>query len=271
MELGSRHRAAGPAPEFDMSAKPGSPLALALALWTWLELLVLSLCCFLLLIPLALLTWPFDRNRLITGSLYRKTAVIVTRMTPLWDFQVVGPLPARMPGRTVVVSNHCSQADPFLISGVPWEMKWLGKASLFRVPIMGWSMWLAGDIPVVRGEKASARGAMARCAEYLKRGMPVMIFPEGTRSLTDDIGPFKDGAFQLAITTGADILPLAVHGTASALPVHDWRFARARARVAIGDPISTIGMTLEDIPHLKQIVREEIEALRAKIRPLTAM
>ena len=72
-------------------------------------------------------------------------------------------------------------------------------------------------------------------------------------------------------TTGADILPLAVHGTASALPVHDWRFGRARARVAIGDPISTAGMSLEDIPHLKQLVREEIEALRARPRPLTAM
>ncbi|MBA3548383.1 MAG: 1-acyl-sn-glycerol-3-phosphate acyltransferase [Nannocystis sp.] len=253
-----------------MSAKPGSPLALALAIWTWFELCVLSLACFFLQLVLAPLTWPFDRNRVITGSLYRRTAVIVSRLTPLWDFKVVGSLPARM-GRTVVVSNHCSQADPFLISGVPWEMKWLGKASLFRVPVMGWSMWLAGDIPVVRGEKASARSAMARCARYLERGMPVMIFPEGTRSLTDEIGPFKDGAFQLAITTGADILPLAVHGTASALPVHDWRFARARARVAIGDPISTAGMSLEDIPHLKQIVREEIEALRAKLRPLTTM
>jgi len=254
-----------------MSAKPGSPLALALAIWTWFELCFFSLLCFFVLVPLALLTWPFDRNRLITGTFYRKTAVLISRLTPLWDFQVVGPLPARMPGRTVVVSNHCSQADPFLISALPWEMKWLGKASLFRVPIMGWSMLLAGDIPVERGQKASAKGAMARCAAYLARGMPVMIFPEGTRSLTDEIGPFKDGAFQLAITTGADILPLAVHGTASALPVHDWRFARARARVAIGDPISTAGMSLEDIPHLKQLVREEIEALRARIRPLTAM
>ena len=254
-----------------MSAKPGSPLALALAIWTWFELCLFSLLCFLVLVPLALLTWPFDRNRVITGSLYRRTAVLISRMTPLWDFQVVGPAPARKPGCTVVVSNHCSQADPFLISGVPWEMKWLGKAALFRVPIMGWSMSLAGDIPVERGQKASAMDAMARCAQYLKRGMPVMIFPEGTRSLTEEMGPFKDGAFQLAITTGADILPLAVHGTASALPVHDWRFGRARARVAIGDPISTAGMSLEDIPHLKQLVREEIEALRARLRPLTAM
>ena len=251
-----------------MSRNSG-PLALALAIWTWLVLGVCSLCCFLLQLVLAPLTWPFDRNRVITGRLYRITGASVARLTPLWDFQVAGRLPARKPGRTVVVSNHCSQADPFLISHLPWEMKWLGKASLFRVPILGWSMWLAGDIPVVRGEKQSAKGAMARCARYLERGMPVMIFPEGTRSLTDELGPFKDGAFHLAISTGADILPLAVHGTASALPVHDWRFARARARVIVGAPISTAGMSLEDIPHLKEIVRAEIEALRASIRPLT--
>jgi 1-acyl-sn-glycerol-3-phosphate acyltransferase len=251
-----------------MSSKPG-PTALLLALWTWLVLAVCSLACFCLQVVLAPLTWPFDRNRVITGRLYRLTAIAVASLTPLWDFQIAGRLPARRPGRTVVVSNHCSQTDPFLISHLPWEMKWLGKASLFRIPILGWSMWLAGDVPVVRGEKQSAKGAMARCARYLERGMPVMIFPEGTRSLTDELGPFKDGAFHLAISSGADILPLAVHGTASALPVHDWRFGRARARVIVGDPISTAGMTLEDIPHLKQIVRAEIEALRASIRPLT--
>ena len=250
-----------------MSKKPGT-FALLLAVWTWLVLGLCSLGCFTVQLVLVPLTWPFDRNRLVTGYLYRFTGVLVSRLTPLWDFDIVRPLPARRPGRTVVVSNHCSQADPFLISRVPWEMKWLGKASLFRVPIVGWSMWLAGDIPVVRGERRSAKGAMAKCRRYLERDMPVMIFPEGTRSLTEELGPFKDGAFQLAIETGADILPLAVHGTANALPVHDWRFGRARARVIVGDPISTAGMSLEDIPHLKEIVRAEIEALRATLRPL---
>ncbi len=252
-----------------MSKKPGTALDLALALWTWLVLALCSLGCFFVQLLLAPLTWPFDRNRVVTGRLYRLAGVTVARLTPLWDFQIAGRLPQRRPGRTVVVSNHCSQADPFLISHLPWEMKWLGKASLFRIPVLGWSMWLAGDVPVVRGEKTSARGAMARCARYLERGMPVMIFPEGTRSLTDELGPFKDGAFHLAISSGADILPLAVHGTASALPVHDWRFGRSRARVIVGDPISTAGMSLEDIPHLRDLVRAEIEALRAQIRPLT--
>lgn len=92
---------------------------------------LLSLACFLVLIPLALLTWPFDRNRVLTGSLYRKTAVIVSRMTPLWDFQVVGPAPVRKPGCTVVVSNHVSQTDPFLIPGVPWRLSGSARPRCF--------------------------------------------------------------------------------------------------------------------------------------------
>jgi 1-acyl-sn-glycerol-3-phosphate acyltransferase len=246
---------------------PARPAPLPLVLWTWFALILCATSAFFLQLALVPLTWWWDRNRRITGRIYRLAAICTARLTPLWDFRVLGELPIRRPGRTVVVGNHCSQTDPFLISHLPWEMKWLGKASLFRVPVLGWAMWLAGDVPVVRGEKTSARSAMARCRRYLERGMPVMIFPEGTRSLTDELGPFKDGAFQLAIESGADILPIAVYGTATALPVHDWRFGRARAFVKVGDPISTAGMGLEDVQHLKQIVRAEIEALRASIRP----
>ena len=103
-----------------MSAKPGG-LDLALALWTYLVLGLCSLGCFCLQLVLVPLTWPFDRNRRITGRLYRDTAVLVARLTPLWDFGIAGPLPQPWPRRTVVVSNHCSQADPFLISHLPWR------------------------------------------------------------------------------------------------------------------------------------------------------
>lgn len=240
-----------------------------LVLWTWFALIFCSTVAFVVQVALVPLTWWWDRNHAITGRVYRIAAICTAKLTPLWDFGVYGELPARWPTRTVVVGNHCSQTDPFLISHLPWEMKWLAKASLFRVPVMGWALTLAGDIPVVRGERTSAKSAMARCRRYLDRGMPVMIFPEGTRSLSDELGPFKDGAFQLAIEAGADILPLAVHGTATALPVHDWKFGRARARVIVGTPISTAGMTLDDVQHLKQIVRAEIEVLRARVRPHT--
>jgi 1-acyl-sn-glycerol-3-phosphate acyltransferase len=249
-----------------MNTRAASPI---LSVWTYFLIVAFSFFGMCLQAVLAPLTWPFDRGRLVTGRIYRLCAVGVTKLNPLWDFRVVKPLPPYRPRRTVVVSNHCSQTDPFLISHLPWEMKWLGKASLFKVPVMGWCMWLAGDIPVVRGNSRSAKAAMARCKKYVEGGTPVMIFPEGTRSLDGDLGPFKDGAFLLAIETGADILPLAVAGTSAAMPKHNWRFGQARAHVAVGTPISTAGLTQDDIPALKEQVRAEILALRAQIAPLS--
>lgn len=242
-----------------------------LSIWTWLEIALMSLVGFCIQLVLAVFTWPFDRRRVITGRCLRLVAVVSSKLTPYWRFGVHGPLPRPRPSRTVVVSNHESNADPFLISHLPWEMKWLGKASLFKIPVVGWSMWLAGDIPVTRGDQESAKGAMTRCARWLEKGMPVMIFPEGTRSKTEELLPFKDGAFRLAIELGADVLPLAVSGTRRALPKHSWRFARARGLVTVGTPISTQGMTQSDVERLKAMAREQILALRASLIPLTSV
>jgi 1-acyl-sn-glycerol-3-phosphate acyltransferase len=240
-----------------------------LSMYAWLETGLVALTGFCIQAPLVV-TWPFDRRKVITGRAFRLIGVTAAKLNPFWKFGIHGK-PVRPSGRTVVVSNHESNADPFLISFLPWEMKWLGKASLFKIPVVGWSMWLAGDIPVRRGEKDSAQEAMATCARWLDKGMPVMIFPEGTRSKTEDLLPFKDGAFRLAIESGADVLPMAVSGTRRALPKHSWRFATSRALVTVGTPISTQGMTLADVERLKDMAREQILALRASMRPLTGV
>jgi 1-acyl-sn-glycerol-3-phosphate acyltransferase len=237
-----------------------------LSIWTWTEIGVVALLGFLLQVPVFLVTWPFDRRRVVAGRVFRGVGVVASRLTPFWHFGVEGPVPRTVAGRTVVVSNHESQVDPFLISYLPWEMKWLGKASLFRIPVVGWMMRIAGDVPVHRGDSASGKGAMAVCARWLARGVPVMIFPEGTRSLDGSLLPFKDGAFRLAIETGADMLPIAVRGTHDALPKYSWRFHRAEARVTVGTPLSTRGLTLADLETLKASARREIEALRDRLR-----
>jgi 1-acyl-sn-glycerol-3-phosphate acyltransferase len=142
-------------------------------------------------------------------------------------------------------------------------MKWLSKAELFRIPIMGWMMWLVGDIPVWRGFGPSAVEAINRCRAVLRKRVSVMIFPEGTRSRTAELLPFKDGAFRLAIEAGVPILPLALYGTRTALPKHDWRFGRSVAEVRVLEPIETAGLTLADVPHLKARVRQLIVEERA--------
>jgi 1-acyl-sn-glycerol-3-phosphate acyltransferase len=241
-----------------------------LSFWTWFEIALCALVGFLTQLVLAPFTLPFDRRRIIIGRCFRLAGVAAARLTPFWRFGVYGDVPRRIEGRTVFVSNHESQADPFLISFLPWEMKWLGKASLFRIPIAGWSMALAGDIPIQRGAGRSAKDAMDRCKQWLERGVPVIFFPEGTRSPDGKMGAFKDGAFKLALDSGAQIIPIAVCGTRKALPKHSWKFGFTRALVAVGTPIPTTGRNASDLEAIKAEARAQIEALRARMLPLTS-
>ena len=149
-------------------------------------------------------------------------------------------------------------------------MKWLSKASLFRIPVVGWMLTLAGDIPIHRGRGGSAKEAMDGCTRWLDRGVPVVIFPEGTRSPDGTMGPFKDGAFRLALDSGAQIVPIAVCGTRKALPKHSWIFGFTRALVAVGTPIPTAGRSVSELPAIKAEARAQIEAMRARMLPLTS-
>jgi 1-acyl-sn-glycerol-3-phosphate acyltransferase len=227
------------------------------SLWTWFVLVL----CVLLWLPLMLLVricTLSDRGRYWVGYLFRQIGVITARLTPYWKFSYRGVMPAEPRNPYVVVSNHESFTDILLISHLPWEMKWLSKAELFRIPFMGWLMHLAGDVPVKRGFGPSAVEAIAECREILARKVSVMIFPEGTRSPKRDLLPFKDGAFRLAVEAGVPILPLALRGTATALRKHSWRIGRSTAVVEVLPPVETAGLTVADVPALKERVRDMI-------------
>lgn len=236
------------------------------SLWAWLVLAVVIAVWLPLMALTRLVTAPFDRGRYTVGLLFRKIAVVQAALNPLWRFRRSG-VPISNPRRPyVVVSNHESFVDILLISHLPWEMKWLSKAELFRIPVMGWEMAIAGDIPVHRGRPSSAAEAMARCRDILKDRVSVMIFPEGTRSAGGDLLPFKDGAFRLAIKAGVPVLPLAISGTATALRKNSWRMGQSKAEVRVLPPVETTGLTLRDAPALRDQVRELIGAAREEMR-----
>jgi len=228
------------------------------SIWAWLVLVVCLVLWFPVLAIVGLLTAPFDQGRYMTGRIFRKVGPAMATLNPLWRFRYSGTLPKDPRRPYVVVSNHESFADILLISHLPWEMKWLSKAELFRIPFLGWNMWLVGDIPVKRGFGPSALEAMERCRRALQYRVSVLIFPEGTRSRTSELLPFKDGAFRLAIEAGVPILPLAVSGTGTALRKHDWRFGRSDAEVRVLEPVETAGLALSDVPELKARVRQTI-------------
>jgi len=242
--------------------------SLSLTVWSIWSWFVLGLCV-LIWLPLMAIAWvvtaPFDPPRYWTGLLFRKLTVVHERLNPLWTFRVGGAFPPHPRNPYVVVSNHESFVDILLISQLPWEMKWLSKKEIFAIPVLGWLMRLAKDIPLDRQDSASAAAVMQQCATLLRQRVSVMIFPEGTRSTTGVLLPFKDGAFRLAIEAQVPILPLAVSGAADALRTHDWRFGRATAEVRVLEPISTAGLTLRDLAELRDRTRTRIIAELARM------
>lgn len=236
------------------------------SVWTWSVLVVSVVLVFPPVFLWRILAWPIDRMNYHGGRLFRLVSVVVVKLTPRWRFDVRGPRPDNPRLPYVVVANHESFADIMLLSHLPWEMKWLSKVGIMRLPILGWVMWAAHDVPVHRGHAASARKALAACHRRLRGKVSVMIFPEGTRSKTAEMLPFKDGAFRLAIDAGVPILPLAVYGTRTAIAKHDWRIAPAHAVVEILEPEPTAGLTQADVSALKARVRERIGAARDRLK-----
>jgi 1-acyl-sn-glycerol-3-phosphate acyltransferase len=228
----------------------------ALGLFTYAEF---AACVGIWLPLLAAARWthrhdPTPRAR---GRVLRRFGRTTSALTPLWSFRIEGPVPEGIATRPyVVVANHASTADPFLLSWLPWDMQWVAKQELFDMPVLGWLMRLGGDIPVRRGSGESVRAMLARCRTALEGGLSVMIFPEGTRSRDGHVQPFKDTAFELAIAAGVPIVPVAVAGTHRCRPKGSFWFGRARAVARVLPSIPTDGLGPEGVAK----VRDEAQA-----------
>jgi 1-acyl-sn-glycerol-3-phosphate acyltransferase len=208
-----------------------------------------------------------DPTQRVPGRWMRRFGRSTSRATSLWKFSVEGDAPPDIASRAyVVVANHESTADPFLLSSLPWDMRWIAKEELFKLPLIGWMMKFGGDIPLRRGDRASVQQMMAEATNTLRHGLSIMMFPEGTRSATGELGPFKDGAFQLAIDAGVPVLPLAVAGTRACRPKGSLWFGEARATVKVLEPIDGAG---HDVASLREEARRRIAAALPGLREAT--
>lgn len=227
------------------------------SLVTWISAAILILVW----LPLLALSRFFDRDPVLyrTGFLFRKLGKALTRANPAWRLHITGETISDPRRPYVVVSNHQSLADIPLVSNLPWEMKWMGKVELFKLPIIGWMMQLSGDISVDRKNPRSGAQALINAQRYLEQKCSIMIFPEGTRTLDGRVRQFSDGAFHLAIRAKVQVLPLVVEGSRDCIPKNSWKFGKpSDIYLKVLPPIETSSLTIDDVPALRDSVRTAI-------------
>jgi len=205
------------------------------------------------------LTAALDRRRVVLHLYSCAWATFYVVMNPLWRVRIDGRAKLPWRGPAVLVANHLSILDILVLYGLFRPFKWVAKAELFRVPIVGWNMALNQYVRVWRGDPESVRKMMDECRRHLARGMPVLLFPEGTRSQDGRLQRFKDGAFRLAIEARCPLIPIAVSGTFEALPKSGVVLReRMRAFVRVLDPISPADHP--SLPELREAARAAIAA-----------
>jgi 1-acyl-sn-glycerol-3-phosphate acyltransferase len=162
----------------------------------------------------------------------------------------------------VYAANHLSAADiPVLYAHLPVQFRILAKKELFRYPFLGWYLKRSGQIPIVYGDAHASLRSLNRAGDALRKGVPLVIFPEGGRSASGQLRDFMNGAFYVAIRAQAPVVPVAIVGTYELLPINSFHVMPGDVILAIGEPIPTAGMRLRDMDKLSAQVRQAIAGI----------
>jgi len=159
----------------------------------------------------------------------------------------------------IFMSNHQSNFDiPVLLAHLPVQFRWLAKAELFKIPVFGRAMRGAGYISIDRADREAAFKSLGEASEAIRKGVAIMIFPEGTRSLDGTLKPFKKGGFVLAVDAGVPIVPVTIRGTHAIMAKRTWIIRPRDVAVEVGEPIDTSDCTRATKEALMERVRAAI-------------
>jgi len=225
----------------------------------------------LVLGTISLLSSLVDRN----GSFQHKCArlwswlIMKTILSPV-KVSGLSSLATRAPASTqprVYAVTHASALDiPILYVYLPFQFRIIFKSELLSYPFIGWHLKRSGQVCINQQNPAASIGSIKSALRSLRRGMPLVIFPEGGRTRDGQIQPFLPGAFFLAIKAQADIVPIALIGTFDLLPMNTYHIKSQPLEMRVGEPISTIGLTVAHTEEVSAKVKAAIEKLHASPR-----
>ncbi|QRN96424.1 1-acyl-sn-glycerol-3-phosphate acyltransferase [Archangium violaceum] len=236
----------------------------AVTLWFWLVFLVTAPVLFTLGLVLFLVAYPLDPDRRWLHALICRWCFgLWLHVSPGWRTRVEGRelLPE---GPCVLVANHQSMADILAAMGLFHPYKFVAKSSLFSIPIVGWMMSLLGYVAVTRGKTSSMEQMIEPCRRWLRRGMPVLIFPEGTYS-QGELLRFKRGAFQLALEEHVPVVPVLIEGTPELVDGDGpWMSPRASIRVRVLPPLPPESFVPDSVELAGRVRELYVEALTGR-------
>ncbi|MDH3210928.1 MAG: 1-acyl-sn-glycerol-3-phosphate acyltransferase [Myxococcales bacterium] len=227
----------------------------------WAFLVVSSVALFPIAVSIWLVTGLFDPR---LRALHRFTcfwASLYSWLNPAWRVSVENVHKIRRDETYVMVANHQSLLDILVLFRIFAHFKWVSKIENFRIPFVGWNMWLNRYIRLKRGDRASVVRMLRECEETLAEGSSIMMFPEGTRSPDGRLRAFKPGAFTLAQSARRPILPIVIQGTANALPKRGFVLqGRHPIRITVLDEIPYASFADEPVEALSDRIRSLIES-----------
>jgi 1-acyl-sn-glycerol-3-phosphate acyltransferase len=217
----------------------------------------------ILLFPVAVLIWLvtvlFDRRLVVLHRFTCFWASLYTWLNPLWPVTITGRENIR-PGTTyVLAANHLSLLDILVLFRLFRDFKWVSKAEIFKVPLIGWNMSMNRYIRLQRGQRDSVVRMMEQAQRTLESGSSIMMFPEGTRSKSGELQRFKTGAFELALATGVPVVPIVISGTHNALPKHGFVLqGRHEIGVHVLAPVEPIGPSEQLCEQVRTLIAEQV-------------
>jgi len=224
---------------------------LCVSLVTWVYFGIIFLFLFIASLFTFLLTFWSEKKELFQYCIHRAGALLIRYTNPFIRIKADFKFHPLKNGTYIFAANHQSLLDvPILYSIIENHHKWIFKESLLSIPLFGQMAKMAGHISIRRNDESSARICMKTAQKNISNGISVAIFPEGTRSKTGELGPFKTGTARLSQLTGTPIVPITIIGTGQILKKGSWMITPCTINVIINAPIYP---TQTDDPDGKQL------------------